>query len=472
MSVYVPNYKHDIFVSYAQADNEPLADNENNGWVTTLIKGLRVLLAQKLGRTNAYSLWMDDELRDDNSPVTPIVIEQLYNSAIFLLFLSPDYLSSKWCLYELDTFLSKVGTDFGRVFVVERSTVPQRPQKIDGLRVYRFWTVNKAGNPQTLAIPKPNPDEFEYYQKLNDLTYQLVNQLKTLKKQEQSLPLFTPTRLEHTSPTTVFLAEVTDDLEKQRNTVKCYLEEQGVQLLPNKTYSVANIQEFLDQDLAQCCLFVQLLSDKVDNSNFSRFQYERAKAAGLPILQWREPKLNSQSVRDPAHHDLLQSRTAIELSEFQSYIIEQLPAKSKEKPKTVVADTWVFINTAPEDMEFALQIKESLEQEGIGYSLPLEISTATKATEIREDLEQNLLDCDAVIVPYYKTPVAKVRQYLMFCRRMQAKRERPFKIIAICDKPLPDKPPLHMKLPQTEILACPTLQVETCLPRFIEVIKT
>jgi hypothetical protein len=266
----------------------------------------------------------------------------------------------------------------------------------------------------------------------------------------------------------IFLAEVTDDLEEQRNQVKYYLEQQGIQLLPNKTYSLANLQEFLDQDLAQCCLFVQMLSDKVGN-HFSRFQYERAKAANLPILQWREPELDLQSVRDTAHRDLLRSSAvkAMKLTEFQSYIIEQLQPKSEK----ILTDTWVFVNTAPEDMEFALQIQEFLDHEGIGYSLPLAVSANIKAADVREDLEQNLVDCDAVLVPYYKTPVVKVRQYLMFCRRMRTKRKQPLKIIAVCDKPLPDKPPLNMKLPSMHILECPMLQAKTCLPYFIEAIK-
>jgi hypothetical protein len=271
----------------------------------------------------------------------------------------------------------------------------------------------------------------------------------------------------------IFLAKVTDDLEEQHKQVKGYLEQQGIRLLPSKTYSFSNLQESLDQDLAQCCLFVQLLNDKVGNG-FPQFQYERANIAGLPILQWRDPELDLQSVRDPTHHNLLQARTVtvMELTKFQSCIIEQLQPKSEEKPKTVVADMWVFINHGPEDMEFALQIQEFLVQKGIGYSLPLTMSATTKAAVIREDLEENLLNCDAVIVPYYNTHVARVRKHLIFCLSMRRKREQPLKIIAVCDKPLPDKPPLCMKLPYMEILECPTLQVETCLPRFIEAIKT
>ena len=32
------------------------------GWVTTLVRGLKRRLAQKLGRNDAFTLWMDHEL--------------------------------------------------------------------------------------------------------------------------------------------------------------------------------------------------------------------------------------------------------------------------------------------------------------------------------------------------------------------------------------------------------------------------
>jgi hypothetical protein len=77
MPTYLSNYQQDIFVSYAHVDNQPFA-GADKGWVTTLIKDLKNLLARKLGRLDAYSLWLDDELRG-NTAVTPHTIEQLEN---------------------------------------------------------------------------------------------------------------------------------------------------------------------------------------------------------------------------------------------------------------------------------------------------------------------------------------------------------------------------------------------------------
>ena len=47
MSNYVPNYKNDIFISYAHVDNERLP-GADAGWVTTLVSALKKSLAQKV----------------------------------------------------------------------------------------------------------------------------------------------------------------------------------------------------------------------------------------------------------------------------------------------------------------------------------------------------------------------------------------------------------------------------------------
>ena len=106
MATYVPHYKHDIFVSYAHVDNEPLAGADTR-WVTNLVTGLKPLLGQKLGRADAYSLWMDNTLRG-NEPLTP-AFSASARPAIFVMILSPGYVASEWCCRELSTFTDRVG---------------------------------------------------------------------------------------------------------------------------------------------------------------------------------------------------------------------------------------------------------------------------------------------------------------------------------------------------------------------------
>ena len=71
---YVPGNAHDIFVSYAHVDD--LTDREDeDGWVTALVKKLKNRLAQLLGRQDNFSLWYDHQLRR-NVLVTPEIIRR------------------------------------------------------------------------------------------------------------------------------------------------------------------------------------------------------------------------------------------------------------------------------------------------------------------------------------------------------------------------------------------------------------
>jgi hypothetical protein len=182
MPTYVPGYEHDIFVSYAHVDNQPFADNQA-GWVTTLINHLKNLLSKKLGRADAYSLWMDYRLTG-NEPVTPDIDNQLKNTAIFLPILSTGYLTSPWCLLEFNTFLKQVGPSSGRIFMVEHHfiTRDEKPLEFQELLGYPFWLNTATGGTRTLGIPTPHPEtEPAYYQQLDTLAEQLTEKIKVLR---------------------------------------------------------------------------------------------------------------------------------------------------------------------------------------------------------------------------------------------------------------------------------------------------
>ncbi len=274
MPVHLPNYKHDIFLSYAHVDNQPI------GWVTTLINNLKILLTKKLGSSDSFSLWMDDELHGKIA-TTSEIRKHIEGSATFLLILSPAYLASEWCNFELRTFLAKYGENSGRVFLVEYDWV-ERPEVLSDLLAYKFWYYNT--------------EQFEYYQLLDDLATQLLNKFLRIN---------------------VFLAEVSYDLEERRNELKHYFIEQGVQVLPEYN------QHSLEEDLRESSLFVQLLSEN-SGYGYPRYQYERAKAAKLPILQWRDP--NIQKVSESKHRAFLALSTVVAISfvDFKSMIIQQL----------------------------------------------------------------------------------------------------------------------------------------------------
>ncbi len=447
------SYKHDIFVSYAHVDNES-PPGTNKAWVTTLVHGLKNCIGQRLGRADACSFWMDDESRGNES-LTAEIIKQLRNSAILLLILSPAYTKSQWCRSELGVFLAETDKNSGRVFIIERGEAAERLEELRDLPSYKFW----------------RKGEDEYYRKLDDFARDLSHRIKDLKekKAEKGSAVFTTEAASVPPERTVFLAVVSDDLEEHRDEVKRYLEQQGLRVLPGKACTFDNMKQCLEQDLPQCRLFVQLLSEKTGH-DLPRFQYERALAKkDLLILQWRNNALDLNSIHNLEHLQLLLQRTvmASSLVRFQEYITNQQKQQTETGKKQA---KYVVINAAPEDMSLAHRIKDIFKAQKIGCCLPLDISVHTKATEIQTYLKQNLLHCDAVIVLYENTSVLWVNEQVLYCRRMQGLRKRPFKVFAVC-KPLAEKPPLPMYLPDLHMLECPTLQTDYGLPRFIKMLK-
>jgi hypothetical protein len=483
MATYVPDYKHDIFVSYAHVDNEPLAGADTR-WVTNLITGLKPLLGQKLGRADAYSLWMDNTLREYEA-ITPRLREQVQDAALLLLILSPGYVASEWCCQELRTFVAKVGKEAGRVFVVEREPV-DRPEALQDILGYKFWVKNEADNPRTLGVPRPNYEEFVYFQRLDALASQLVEKLKSLRAQSDT-PIVPAARSVDTPGSapraTVFLAEVTDDLQECRAEVEGYLQQHNIRVLPATFYyfpTAEELRQAIDADLRASTLFVQLLSPTMPRRppgmSTPQLQYAAAQAvSGLSLLQWRDRKLDVGTIADPIQRAFLDAATvvAIGLEEFKQYIIQQLDAiearrleeekrqqeaslKRAMQAASLIGDRLVFINTGTEDLSLARELGEMLKEEGFGFSLPL--LENIPPTEKRQDLEENLLDCDAVIVLYASTSVMWVREQLRYCRRMQGRRDRPLKIIAVFSQVAPNKPPLSMNLPNMQVLEFSTLR--------------
>ncbi|HYQ91081.1 MAG TPA: hypothetical protein VES89_03145, partial [Candidatus Competibacteraceae bacterium] len=60
-AAFVTGFEHDVFVSYAHVDNQPLLvpGGVPAGWVNTLVENLKRLLSQQLGRKDWGKLWFD-----------------------------------------------------------------------------------------------------------------------------------------------------------------------------------------------------------------------------------------------------------------------------------------------------------------------------------------------------------------------------------------------------------------------------
>ena len=112
----------------------------------------------------------------------------------------------------------------------------------------------------------------------------------------------------------VFLAQVTDDLDEEREQVRRYLEQSGIAVLPESPYPQdgADFSKALEGDLGRSEAFVHLLGRYIHQAAARHAALatiacspNRRRRAGLPILQWLRPDVDPAAITDPEHAKLL-----------------------------------------------------------------------------------------------------------------------------------------------------------------------
>jgi hypothetical protein len=462
---FIPGYDHDIFVSYAHVDNVFFLDNARGreqpiGWVETLVTLLRKLLAQKFGRAEAFSLWFDANDLRGNHTLTDEIAARVKHAALFLAILSRGYIESRWCQDEARLFGLTPGDLKRRVFVVHTALRGEEiavPPVLGGRRGYQFWYCDRTNQVRNFATPAPHPDEVDFFRKIDDLACDLYDQCQVMRDGLTRKPTAAPETATSVAPaaaeSAVLLAEVTDDLEFKRAEIQRYLEAHGVLVLPERTYPLgsADFVAALDADLARSRLFVQLLGPIAGKrpsdlpGGYCWLQFESARRRGVPILQWRSPDFDLAVIEWSRHREILElaSVQASSLESFKRVITDALiPPPPVPSPRRGVGGRpLVFLNTEPRHRAIAVQIRDAIGNRA-DWAVPL---SEGSAEQVREDLEQNLIECDAMVMIYADNP-SWARTQLRQFRKHSPRRERPVIAIPVIDAPPPEKPDLGMSL--------------------------
>ena len=435
-----------------------------------------------------------------NARATPEIDAKVRDSAILLLILSDGYLASEWCGREMSLFLDeeiKRRKDTGsRIFVVEYSDV-QRPPALKDVVGSRFWEMDaRKKRPHTLGFLKRDREDERYSERVLDLCHDIVAELKCQKAQ-MSVP--EPTTSTDNKPArnrsathpggkvigpTVYLAEVSDDLEDMRDEVKRYLVQAGYGVLPQSLYpsEPAGFEAAARADLERSDLFVQLLSGvagrKLDGSERRRVAAQHEMVVErMPVLQWRSRDLDVGKATNPAHRALLDGPDvmAVDIAEFKGAIARRVaailaPAPPKKKD-LVGCDLLVFINAAEDDIPLAECVSKELDRRSISYVLPLRVG---KPSEIGRDLDLNLTECDALMLIFGRTEPLWVKSQILRSRKIMASRERPLHVIGIYEGP-PPKPEngLGIKLSNVHmhVLKCHAGPDRAEIEKFVSVLQ-
>lgn len=464
---FVPSNRYDLFVSYAHLDNIP-PEQSGQGWVDALFKTFEISLDMKLGRPGLAAIWRDRQDLRGNQAVTGHIDDQVRQSTLLMLVLSPAYLASQSCLRELRAFVERHETS--RIFVVWKDPTerPEQPipAEIQDLRKYTFWFRDDYHKIRTLGWPRANSPEDRryYYPMITDLAADVADALERLRAEMvNSMPAGRPASVPRSVPANlpkgeVLLAEVTDDLGPRRDEVSRYLALEGINVLPLAGYRLARIEfeKAFKADLLRCRAFVQILGPYTGKAppdvpeGFGRLQLDLARDHGVPILQWRSPELDMNQVSAFAHRALLESESvqAVPIEEFKRAIIDLFVVPPPARP---IGLPFLFVNAADNDMQSASELVSNLDK-SLEWTMPLYAPSDT-AEEVQNVAARNLVDSDAVVFFYGQANPRWVLGQLDLYRKLKPQRARDPKLLALVTAPPEPKVPIPIRLQGLKVLS-------------------
>ena len=134
----------EVFVSYRRLDNDPPPDGPYRGFVDYLLTQVRYDLTQ-LGVPNAI-FWQDRSKIAPADDWNADILSALNNAELFIAVLSKNYVTSDWCVKELNTMRLRAKTlgaptPKGRIFRVDKHKVPEDkvPELLRTIQSVRFY---------------------------------------------------------------------------------------------------------------------------------------------------------------------------------------------------------------------------------------------------------------------------------------------------------------------------------------------
>src|SRR5262245_20839558 len=214
---YIQEFKNDVFVSYAHADNQP--NPVGACWVNQFVEHLEVELRRRLGGTQHLKFYFYNRSLRGNDHLR-VLLENARASAAFLAILSPSYAARTWTRDELAAFGFAAG-ETGRLFALEVLPVDEHegiPEEIVHLNRTRFWW-NEPPKQVPYTVTPTVPADSRYITRLQDLAEDLRMQLREMCHPQGDGSHTPSTKATDCDSNTVLLAQTTDDLDEDREQV-------------------------------------------------------------------------------------------------------------------------------------------------------------------------------------------------------------------------------------------------------------
>jgi hypothetical protein len=250
-------------------------------------------------------------------------------------------------------------------------------------------------------------------------------------------------------PPLVFLAESTRDLGPQRQAVKSYLTQAGVEIIEPTGFpgdEVGYRRMLVELLQPKGIIFAQLLDDRpgptLDDAETRVvwLQWDVAYKQRLPILQWRSPVLDPADVSDRT------TRTLLEASSVQAVGLEEFKcalklAASNPPPRVVVS------RDVQHDEPVARSVASTLEDMQISYEL-------AGIEENPESLRAKLGECEALIFVHGEASEKDLHRHFQHCNSILLERMIPYPKLAILQSPPPPKDATTFQKFRPQVINC------------------
>ena len=459
--VYLMNFDHDVFISYAHLDNQPAFEGQN-GWITDFHHALSVRVSQIVGRE--LDVWRDPKL-SGNDVFPKAIKDQLPHTAVLVSVLSPRYVKSTWCTDEFSLFCDAC-TDAGGIAIGEKARIfkvvktplaaadePERMKTLfHDLLGYDFYRTD----PDSGKFREFSPDmKQDYWTRLDDLAQDIGALLGKMVAPDGATSGTRPV---------VYIAETSIDLKDDRAAVRRDLERRGYTVLPSRSLPLdaEELNTFLAGELSRAALSVHMIGARYgvvpDGAEVSTIETQLALAGQrgqkdhFVRLVWMPPGLGSPALdvkdaRNRAFIDRLRSAhdwgpnadlLEMGIEGLKTAIDERLRAleEAARKPPAPVPAAAVASNIYLVcDQQDRDQIKAWQDFFfGQGFELTLPYFGSDDADMIAEH-EEALRACDGVVVFYGAAGELFLRKKLRDLQKCAADRKQPMRAKAICIAP-------------------------------------
>jgi len=427
-------YEHNLFISYAHIDDQPLTPGEK-GWITRFHATLKAILSMRMGRE--AKIWRDEKL-GGNDVFSDEIVARFKTSAVLVSIVTSRYLNSDWCTREAREFcqsaLENGGLVIGnksRVFKVIKSPVDCQealPAVMKEVLGYEFFTL-KDGVP--LEFDPAYGQEYAqlYNQNVARLAWEVAQLLKTMEarlKTNDGNGQEASTGAQPSKPA-VYLAECSYDRKQARGLIEGELKRLGYPVLPDKPLPAdeAEYVAAVESQLKRCVLSIHLVGesygavpDGPSGKSVSVHQNEvavaRCRNGTLKRLIWLPQGTSSEQAPQQAFIDALhQDANAQFGADLISGDIEELraavhatlakieqpePKQSESSDRQAAAGAkLIYFICDEKDRKATVPVRKLCKQLGFEAVLP---TFEGDASEIRKTNQQSLANCDAVFLFY------------------------------------------------------------------------